>query len=123
MATITLEEQVDALHVRASGEIDYAVRPDLDDVVRAVADLNRVVHIDVDLGEVTFLDSVGVAFLLRLHKIAVRSGHDLAVTGVHPRVLKVLQITGTTALLGIDEPLVPAQPAPTHDQATSTIVR
>ncbi len=118
MAIVTLQHDADAdaVDVRAAGEIDYASRPDLDRVISAVAELGGSVQIDVDLRAVTFLDAVGVAFLLRLHKLAVRDGHELAVSGARPQVLKVLRITGTSVVLGIDSPMVPAQPRRSQEQ-------
>src|ERR1700721_1860518 len=47
----------------------------------------------VDLGEVPYIDSTGLAFLVDLYKILQGHGGQLALAGANARVLEVLALT------------------------------
>jgi anti-anti-sigma factor len=47
----------------------------------------------VDLGEVPYIDSTGLAFLVDLYKILQGGGGQLALAGANARVLEVLTLT------------------------------
>jgi anti-anti-sigma factor len=54
----------------------------------------RASRIEIDLSGVTFLDSAGIRMLLMCHADAARADCELALVDPHPRVYRVLQITG-----------------------------
>jgi anti-sigma B factor antagonist len=53
----------------------------------------------VDLSAVTFIDSSVIAVLLRAQRRQEQGGHWLRVEGAHGPVSRVLEITGTDAVL------------------------
>ncbi|MET7965584.1 STAS domain-containing protein [Micromonospora sp. NPDC005305] len=88
------------LVVRPAGDLDMAGVPTFDRALDAVLDRPDLVEILVDLSAVTFLDSTGVAALLRAAAEAVGRGANLRVTDPQPLVARVLRITAVDVLLG-----------------------
>ncbi|WP_319461641.1 STAS domain-containing protein [Micromonospora sp. RTP1Z1] len=82
------------------GEIDMVSVPALEQAVDALLDQRRVVEIVIDLADVPFLDSTGVATLLHGAAEAVGRGATLRVANPQPVVARVLRITAVDALLG-----------------------
>jgi anti-anti-sigma factor len=63
-----------------------------------------VVNAIVDLGEVPYIDSTGLAFLVDLYKILQSRGGQLALAGANARVLEVLALTRIGELIpGFDD--------------------
>jgi anti-anti-sigma factor len=81
--------------VRLSGEIDIGVTPELSPLL--VADEDVV----VDVSHVSFIDSSGIAALLRAHRSQMTTGHRLLVKGVHGSVSRVFEITGVDSVLSL----------------------
>jgi anti-anti-sigma factor len=79
--------------VTVAGEMDMLSATVLQD---AVADVlgRRPRRIELDLHDVTFLDSAGIRTLLTCHAEAGRAGCELNLVDPHPRVYRVLEITG-----------------------------
>ena len=87
----------DAQVLRLAGDIDT-------DAVIAferagVAD-GRLIRV-VDLQEVTFLSSTGVAFLIRQTQAAREQGHVPQLRGLTASTRRILQLTGTLALFDV----------------------
>jgi anti-anti-sigma factor len=81
--------------VQVAGELDLAVAGQLDEVLAAaVAECDRVL---VGLDRCAFIDSSGIAVILRAHNRMEENGHRLAVYGPTDQVLRVLSMTGLTA--------------------------
>ena len=59
----------------------------------------------VDLEGIGALDTVGLGLLVGIHRQAQRRGRRLVLTGVPPRVMRVLAITRLRRVLTIDEGL------------------
>jgi anti-sigma B factor antagonist len=79
--------------VRVSGEVDAMTAPRLAAAVTAALDGERPVV--VDLTSVTFLDSAGLAALVRVTERGERRGEPLRIVVDHNRpVLRPIQITG-----------------------------
>jgi anti-sigma B factor antagonist len=57
----------------------------------------------VDLEGVGALDTVGLGLLVGIHRQAQRRGRRLVLTGVPPRVMRVLAITRLRRVLTIDD--------------------
>jgi anti-anti-sigma factor len=75
-----------------------------DDVLPEVERALKAEHgtrVQVDLSEVTALDSSGVALLLLTRRLATRSGAQFGVRGAGPEVLEHLQMAGLTGLFGL----------------------
>ncbi|SCG38200.1 STAS domain-containing protein [Micromonospora inositola] len=83
------------------GEVDLASAPRLERALDAVLDRPGLVEVVIDLADVRFLDSTGVAILLRGAAEAVGRGGTLRVTNPQPVVTRVLRITAVDVLLGL----------------------
>jgi anti-sigma B factor antagonist len=109
--------------IRLSGDVDHACHDQLD----AAADQVTAVParpVLVDLSEVTFLDSRGLAFLIRLRNHAQPAGHQVTLHEPPPTVRRVLEIAGMDQLFpvtgdpdplawGLEHPQAPERPR--HD--------
>ena len=81
--------------IQVEGELDLAVAGQLDEVLTgAVAECECVL---VGLQRCAFIDSSGIAVILRAHSRMQEEGNRLAVYGPTDQVLRVLSMTGLTA--------------------------
>ena len=83
------------------GELDHCsapqVRRQLDDLLMD----ERVVHVVLDLENLTFMDSSGIGVLLgRLRTLNARGG-SLSVKGMSPSVEKLFRLSGLDRVIGI----------------------
>lgn len=78
--------------VRAAGDIDIAAAEEFLEVVRDV--LNRCTAVEVDLGDVTFIDSSGLGALVRMRKEADDKRVSLCLTNVSGATDRLLRLTG-----------------------------
>jgi anti-sigma B factor antagonist len=102
---------------RVVGEIDTLSAPALDEVLAALPD-----RVDLDLQEVSFLDSAGVLVLVRQHRRRCENGGSLRVVGSSRAVRRVLEITGLLELLSGCRPgLVEAAPSTIAVEAASRL--
>lgn len=84
-----------ARDIQIEGELDLAVAGRLDEVLaRACEQCERVL---VGLEGCAFIDSSGIAVILRAHNRMQEDGHRLAVYGPTDQVLRVLSMTGLTS--------------------------
>jgi anti-anti-sigma factor len=80
--------------VQIEGELDLAVADQLDEVLTtAVEECNCVV---VGLERCTFIDSSGIAVILRAHNRMAEEGNRLAAYAPTAQVQRVLEMTGLT---------------------------
>lgn len=81
--------------IQIQGELDLAVAGQLDEVLSAaVAECDRVL---VGLQSCAFIDSSGIAVILRARSRMEENDRRLAVYGPTDQVLRVLSMTGLTA--------------------------
>ena len=96
--------------VAVSGEIDIASAP------RLITGLNDAVGkcdqpVIVDLSEVAFMDSTGLALLLNAHRRLARRGKGFAVVCADGPVMRVFTITDMVDVLQVRETLAEARAA------------
>jgi anti-anti-sigma factor len=91
----TSDPQTGCRDIQIEGELDLAVTGQLDEVLNAaVAECDCVL---VGLKSCTFIDSSGIAVILRAHNRMEEDGNRLAVYAPTDQVLRVLSMTGLTA--------------------------
>jgi anti-anti-sigma factor len=78
--------------VRPAGELDLAAVEEFIDVVRG--SLSRCSAVEIDLGDITFIDSSGLGALVRLRKEAEANESSLYLTKINPATDRLLRITG-----------------------------
>ena len=90
---VEAEEADGALRLRFSGELDYAAAAEARAALETAC--ARGGRIEVDLDEITFLDSSGLRELVTARRAADRDGCSLVVVAVSERARQVLDLTGT----------------------------
>lgn len=78
--------------VQIEGELDLAVAPQLDEALTTAAE--ECEHVLVGLERCAFIDSSGIAVILRAHNRMEQEGHRLVVYAPTEQVLRVLSMTG-----------------------------
>lgn len=81
--------------VQIEGELDLAVSGQLDEVLTAAAE--QCEQVLVGLQRCEFIDSSGIAVILRAHHRMEAEGRRLVVYGPTDQVMRVLSMTGLTA--------------------------
>ena len=87
-----------------SGEVDHhRAREIMQELEQAVAaGLPRV--LTLDLGGVTFMDSSGIAVLIRAHRHVAALGGMVRVVNIPPQAGKVLRAAGVDRIMSFDAP-------------------
>jgi anti-sigma B factor antagonist len=101
----------ETLWIHLHGEIDLTRRPDLHRLAEAYRE-SEARHVVIDLGDVTFFDTTGLALIARLRQEARPRAGQIVLRNVPPLPLRVIQIAGMGELLS-DRP--PATWPPLHD--------
>ena len=86
--------------VQVSGELDIRTCERLERAAGELVDQGR--RVVLDLAELTFCDSTGLAVLVRLHKRADTAGGTLVLRSPVPRVQNLLTLTGLTRLFLVE---------------------
>lgn len=89
----------DTVAVALTGELDLLSAEELDLTIRD-AEETDVARIVVDLAEVSFVDSTGLSILLAAKKRS--NGRLSCIPSNHSAVTRLLELTGTTEMLGSD---------------------
>jgi len=82
-----------------SGELDISTVPTLRSCIDSIDDHCRVVTLD--LAGLTFLDSTGIGFLIRLHQAFIPEFRELLLSNAPDRVRHVLEIAGASELFKV----------------------
>jgi anti-sigma B factor antagonist len=86
--------------IRVGGEVDHRKGPQLRECVVTAA--GSGLPVEVDLSDVRFMDSSGVGSLVQASRDAQMLGTTLRVVGMSDPVEKLLHLTGTADLLGVE---------------------
>ncbi|HEX2315784.1 MAG TPA: STAS domain-containing protein [Thermomonospora sp.] len=108
----------DVTIVKVSGEIDVFSSPKLREMLIDVIDKGPL-HLVVDLGDVTFLDSTGLGVLVGIyHRLRARSG-TMSFVGANERVRRVFHVTQLTKIFSLHDTLEDAVAAEQESARTS----
>jgi len=102
MVSVSSQRDGRILTLAVSGEVDLATSPLVDDAIAGAIASSGVNTVVVDLSAVEFLDSSGVALLLKGRRRADEQGVGYRVTGAQGTPLQVLQIAGVWGHLSGD---------------------
>jgi anti-sigma B factor antagonist len=89
----------DEVSVKLTGELDMSTADELRDVLIEAIGEPPAAAVDVDLGEVSFLDSSSIAALVKASNKAAEAGCRFSVSQAHGIVRRVLDITGLLDVL------------------------
>lgn len=109
--TVRREQRGRTVHLYLTGELDLVGAA----VLEGAISKERVAgHTDlvVDLEDVTFMDSSGLRSLLKEHNETVRGGPRFAIVKAPAVVRRLLEVTGTMSLLGVDDSILMARGDP-----------
>lgn len=82
------------LKLHLTGEIDHHRAGTLMRELEEQLDLESPREVELDLSRITFMDSSGIALLLRVYRTLALTGGKLRVVGVPPQPGKVLKAAG-----------------------------
>lgn len=86
---------------RVVGELDLDSAPTLRAPVEADLSGGAVRHLTLDLGELSFVDSSGLALLVELRRLARGAAVQLDIVNVQPGPQRVISIAGLADTLGV----------------------
>jgi anti-sigma B factor antagonist len=102
--SVSIDARADgALDVVLRGEIDFTNASEVIDLIRDAVSRQRPARVRVELGEVTFMDSSGIAVLVNAMRAAEAVGASYRVENPNRKVLDQLRITGLLEPFGIAE--------------------
>ena len=78
--------------VKLGGELDLSTSPDLQDALAELTGEPR--RVTVDLSDLEFCDSTGLAALLGAHKTLTENGGTLELLAPNPMLVNLVRITG-----------------------------
>lgn len=90
--SIDVRREGDDAVVKLAGELDISTSPDLQDALAELTDAPR--RVAVDLSDLEFIDSTGLAALLGAHKDLMEHGGTLELRHPSRMVVNLVQITG-----------------------------
>ena len=93
--------------ISLSGEIDVDNAYEIREAVNGVLTRSRPFRVELDLSQVTFIDSVGISALVASFQMAEVSGVKLVVTRPSRFVHRQLWVTGLLGLFGAPHPHLP----------------
>jgi len=96
---VTTPDDANRAILTVSGEVDMRSAHELDAVVAVVAGWRETTDVVIDLSSVTFIDSSGIAALLRCRQELDDAGIGFNVIGAQGMPLNVLRITGVLPYL------------------------
>ena len=105
---VWIEDHPPLLYIRLAGEIDLGTAPQLKQTVDAYARIGQT--ITIDLRDVTFVDSMGLAALVRVRHRALGRGATLQLVAPPEGVLAVFRITRLDGVFTWVEPEPEATP-------------
>lgn len=85
-----------------SGEIDHHGARDMTAQLEETISTLLPMHMVLDLSDVTFMDSSGIAVLLRTHRQLARHGGTLRVVSIPTQPRKVLDAAGLGRIITLD---------------------
>ena len=91
----------DLVRVTVSGEVDMHTSAPIREQLAAL-DAEGWQRIVIDMSDVTFFDSAGLAMLVAALRRAERRGATLTIEDAHPNVRRILELTQLTAAFGLD---------------------
>jgi anti-anti-sigma factor len=91
----------DHVIVHVHGEVDGQTAPLLRERLRDLIENQGNLRVAVNLGDMTFIDSVGLSVLLDMHTAAAARGGTFLLESPAPRTTRVFQMVGLDRVLVI----------------------
>ncbi|WP_402469558.1 STAS domain-containing protein [Isoptericola aurantiacus] len=91
---ISCQHQEDGTYLTLWGEVDAALREAASDAMAAVVSRPAATPIVLDVRDVTFIDSSGVAFILQIYMLGQETGAPVRLLEPSEAVTEVLEMVG-----------------------------
>ena len=98
---IYTEEQNGTLRILLTGELDHHCAKSLMQSLDSVIDEYLPSRCVLDIGSLNFMDSSGIAVILRVNKRMTGMGGQASVENAEGQPLKVLEAAGLRRILGV----------------------
>lgn len=96
--TITSEHKKNEAVMSVGGRVTIDTSPDLRRRLLAILEGERLNRLTINLINVAYIDCSGLATLVEALRLARRRSIEVELTGLHDRVLYLLQVTGLLSL-------------------------
>jgi anti-sigma B factor antagonist len=98
---IEIAEEQDSIVVRVAGDLDMWTSPKLMNVFTGIEN-EKNKRLQLDLAEITFLDSEAIKILIKGQRLLEEKSIRLSISACSPYVEKVFRISGVDMLLDVD---------------------
>ena len=85
-----------------AGELDQCTAPDIRRQLDELLGDPCIVHLSLDLSDLTFMDSSGIGVLLGRLRILQARGGSLSVLNMQPPIEKLFRLTGLSRVIGVE---------------------
>ncbi|WP_421903978.1 STAS domain-containing protein [Maridesulfovibrio sp.] len=96
-----MESSVEEVLIKISGEVDFTGTPDLRKKMHDFVEQTSG-EVRVDLSELEYLDSSGLASLIELRRILDKDSRTVKIIAVTDQVDRLLNLTQVKSLFGMD---------------------
>ncbi len=96
----SLSENPEARTVALSGEVDFTVTPKIRERLAAFIDATTG-DVIVDLGDLEYIDSSGLAVMIEARKILAVKGRNITISSISPQVRRLFELTQIGDLFGL----------------------
>ena len=103
LLSLEVRETGERVVVAAAGELDPHSCSELSDALEPYVNDEAVQHIVIDLGGITFIDSSGLRVVLSTKESLEERGATLGLATPSESVQRILDITGLSQLLSIED--------------------
>jgi anti-anti-sigma factor len=97
--SLDITAAANATFVAVAGEIDLANHGELERTLEQLGANQH--HVELDLRGVTFIDSSGMAMLMRMREHCAAQGGNLVLKGLSDQVRRLFEVVGVAALFTI----------------------
>lgn len=97
-----LKERYGSMTVALSGELDHCNAPKVRRQLDNLLEDEEILHLCLDLKELSFMDSSGIGVLLGRLRLLEQRGGTLSVKNMSPTVAKLFYLTGLQRVIGIE---------------------
>jgi anti-anti-sigma factor len=99
---VTISHEGDVVAVTVRGVVELATSTQLNRELEAALELRPLRRLRIDLAEVAFMDTTGVAVMLKARRQALELDVRFSVSSSSPTLTRLFEITGLTTLLAED---------------------
>ena len=93
----------EAATVVIAGELDHCAAPQIRRMLDEIIDDPSVIHLTLDLENLTFMDSSGIGVLLGRLRLMQERGGTLGVKNMQPSVEKLFRLSGLHRVIAIED--------------------